>query len=77
MHVFSIRVTNIVFPDQMALYAEASLSGPTVFCKKDRSGFSRTRVKIQRRLDISCESSANIWQHLISFAKWPPNELDC
>ena len=43
-HVFS-RVESSVDPDQMAL-SEPSRSGSTVFSKKDKSRFSRTRVKI-------------------------------
>ena len=38
-----MRVESKVDPDQMAL-SEASWSGSTVFSKKDKSGFSRTRI---------------------------------
>ena len=43
-HVFSIGVENSVDPDQMAS-SEGIWSGSTVFSKKDKSRFSRTRDK--------------------------------
>ena len=43
--IFSISLDNAVDPDQMAS-SEASQSGSTVFTKRDKSSFSRTRVNV-------------------------------
>ena len=53
--ICSIREENSVDPDQMAS-SEASWSGSTLFSKKGKSGFSRTRVKTNEAIKLQAKN---------------------